>query len=105
MRFPACRYFLLCAVLLSAFVRIDAQQNSDITGLVTDPSGNIIPGAEVKLTENSTGYSRTSTTDTAGLFNFPNLNVGTYTLDVSAAGFQNYHARGIVLNVSRTLRH
>src|SRR4051794_17221037 len=103
MRFPKCRYFLLCAVLL-AFARLYAQQNSDITGLVTDPSGNIIPGAEVKLTESTTGLSRTATTDTAGLFNFPNLNVGTYSLDVSAPGFQGYHASGIVLNVSRTLR-
>jgi hypothetical protein len=104
MRFPSCRYILLCAVLLSAFVPVYAQQNSDITGLVSDPSGNIIPGAQVKLTESTTGYVRTTTTDNAGLFNFPNLNVGTYSLDVSAQGFQNYRASGIVLNVSRTLR-
>ena len=64
MRFPKCRYSLLCAVLLSAFATLYAQQNSDITGLVTDPSGNAIAGAQVKLTENNTGYSRTTTTDT-----------------------------------------
>lgn len=54
----------------------------------------------MKLTETSTGYIRTATTDSAGLFTFPNLNVGTYSLDVTAKGFQNYHASGIVLNVS-----
>ena len=96
---------LLLAFLLFAFVRLYAQQNSDITGLVTDPSGNVIPGAQVTITENSTGFTRTVTTDQAGLFNFPNLNVGTYSLQATAAGFQNYSAKNIVLNVSRTLRN
>ena len=105
MRFPKCRWHLLCVLLLLAFVPSYAQQNSEITGIVTDPSGNVIPGATVKLTENTTGYSRTASTDSAGLFTFPNLNIGTYSLDISAPGFEKYHAGGIVLNVSRTLRH
>src|SRR4051812_3079568 len=104
MRYPKCRWHLLCVVLLSAFARLYAQQNSDITGLVTDPSGNSISGAEVNLTETNTGFSRTVTTDSAGLFNFPDLNVGTYSLQVTAQGFQKYSASGVVLNVSRTLR-
>src|SRR3569833_121321 len=92
---------LLLAFLLFAFVRLYAQQNSDITGIVTDPSGNVIPGAQVTITENSTGFTRTVTTDNAGLFNFPNLNIGTYSLQATASGFQNYSAKNIVLNVSR----
>lgn len=104
MRFPKRRCYLLCVVLLLAFASLYAQQNSEITGIVADPTGNVVPGATVKLTETSTGYSRVATTDSAGLFTFPNLNIGTYSLDVTAKGFQTYHASGIVLNVSRTLR-
>lgn len=99
------RFFLLTAVLLFALSGLRAQQNSDITGLVTDPSGAIIPGAQVTLTDANTGTTRSAVTDSAGFFNFPALNVGTYTLKVSASGFQNYSASGIVLDVSRTLRH
>jgi hypothetical protein len=106
MRFLSCsRWLLLCAVLLATFVPLSAQQNSEITGMVTDPAGNAIVGAQVKLTEASTGYNRAITTDNAGLFTFPALNVGTYTVQVTASGFQNYTANGLVLNVSRTLRH
>jgi hypothetical protein len=90
--------------LLLVPIRPWAQQNSEITGIVTDPSGNIIPGAQVTLTENSTGLSRNTTTDSAGLFTFPNLNVGTYSLKVTAPNFETYNANNVVLNVSRTLR-
>ena len=105
MRFPLCRWFLLCAVLLFALSQSYAQQNSEITGIVTDPSGDAIPGAQVTLTENSTGFVRSATTDSAGLFTFPALNVGTYSLKATAKGFENYTSNGIVLNVSRTLRN
>ena len=106
MRFPQCRRLLLCAAMLFAFplTLIHAQQNSEIDGVVTDPSGGAIPGAQVALTENGTGNTRTATTDNAGLYRFAALNVGTYTLKVTANGFQNYSANGVVLNVSRTLR-
>ena len=104
MQFPKCRLLLLFAILVCAFSQLCAQQNSEITGLVTDPSGNVIVGAKVTITESSTGYTRTATTDSTGLFTFPGLNVGTYSLQVTATGFQNYTSNGIVLNVSRTLR-
>ncbi|UWZ83180.1 TonB-dependent receptor [Occallatibacter riparius] len=105
MRSPRCRLFLLLALLLSAFTTLRAQQNSEITGIVTDPSGNVINGAQVTLTEDNTNFTRTLTTDTAGLFTFPALNIGTYSLQVTAPGFQTYTAHGIVLNVSRTQRN
>lgn len=47
MRFPTCRWLLLSAVLLCALGQLYAQQNSEITGIVLDPSGDAIPGAPV----------------------------------------------------------
>lgn len=104
MRHAIGRLFLLPIVLLFALATLHAQQNSEITGLVTDPSGAILPGAHVTLTETSTGLTRTSVTDSSGLYTFPALNVGTYSLKVTANGFQAYSKTGIVLDVSRTLR-
>ncbi len=105
MRFPKCRGVLPCALLLSAFLLpLHAQQNSEINGIVTDPAGNAIVGAQVNLTNEGTGNARTATTDSAGLFTFPALNVGSYSLEVTAQGFEKYTSKGIVLNVSRTLR-
>jgi carboxypeptidase family protein len=105
MKFPVWRKFLLPVFLLLACAGLYAQQNSEITGVVSDPSGAAIPGAHVTLTNEATGAAQTEDTDSAGLFNFPALNVGTYQLSVAASGFQNYAASGIVLDVSRVLRH
>ena len=79
MRFPKCRGVLLCALVLCTFIPLHAQQNSEINGIVTDPTGNAIVGARVTLTDEGTGNARNATTDSAGLFTFPALNVGTYT--------------------------
>lgn len=98
------RLCLLAAVLLFSFSILNAQQNSEITGLVTDQAGAVIPGATVTLTDTKTGIQRTATTDGAGLYTFPALNVGTYSMKVSEKGFQSFTTTGIVLNVSRTLR-
>lgn len=81
-----------------------AQQNSVITGTVSDKEGAAIPDAQVTITANATGFASTTTTNSVGLFSFPGLNVGTYDLKVVAKGFQAHIAHGLTLNVSQTLR-
>jgi carboxypeptidase family protein len=86
MRFPKCRGPLLCALVLCTLIPLHAQQNSEINGIVTDPTGSAIVGAQVTLTDEGTGNARNTATDSAGLFTFPALNVGTYTVQVTAQG-------------------
>ena len=81
-----------------------AQQNSQIEGSVLDPAGAAVPGAKVILLQTSTGYTSKAESNGSGLFSFPALNFGTYTLTVSAPGFQTYKQPGLVVNISQNLR-
>lgn len=90
-----------CGVLLAAsFVYAQAIANSQISGVVQDASGGAVPGATVKVTQTSTGFTRTVTTGADGSYTIPNLPVGPYELEVTASGFSTYVQKGIVLQVA-----
>jgi hypothetical protein len=59
-----------------------------LLGTVTDPSGNVIPRANVFAISESTGDQRTAVTDPTGSFSFPSLLPGIYTVKVEAQGFR-----------------
>ncbi len=64
--------------------------NVAISGTVTDPSGAVVAGAKVTVTQKNTAAVRTDTTNSSGQFNFPSLQPTTYTIAVQAAGFKQY---------------
>jgi hypothetical protein len=65
-----------------------AQINTaNLSGIVTDPSGSVVPKVEIKVTNPATGYIRTTRTDAAGLYSFQDLPIGQYAVNVSANGF------------------
>ncbi|MGA8089417.1 MAG: TonB-dependent receptor [Terracidiphilus sp.] len=98
------RLFLLSLVLLLTGLAGHAQQNSTITGTVFDKNGAAVPGAEVTLTQQQTGFVSKATSNDSGNFSFNGLNVGTYDLKATAKGFNAFVERGIVVNVSQTTR-
>ncbi|HET7346142.1 MAG TPA: carboxypeptidase-like regulatory domain-containing protein, partial [Acidobacteriaceae bacterium] len=61
-----------------------------IQGTVTDPSGAVVPGAQVTVTSEATGVKHQTVSSGGGLFSFPNLPVGTYNMAVTATGFKTY---------------
>jgi hypothetical protein len=65
-----------------------AQSTGSIRGTVTDPTGAAIANASVTATSTATGTVRTITTNESGIYVFPNLPIGSYTLKISASGFQ-----------------
>src|SRR4051812_47144294 len=81
--------FVFCS--LSA----NAQGLSTIIGTVTDPSGGLVPGAKITIVQQTTGVTRTFTTDAQGQYVFPSLRPSTYTLTVEAAGFNGYRQANI----------
>jgi hypothetical protein len=99
-----CRILLLPLILLLVSLQGRAQQNSTITGTVEDKAGAVIPGAEVTLTQQQTGFVTKAVSNGAGNFTFNGLNVGTYDLKATAKGFNAYLQTGIVVNVSQTTR-
>jgi hypothetical protein len=76
---------------------------SEVDGRVTDPSGQAIAGATVKMTEVDKQVAHTATTDSAGRYRLPNLPAGEYQLVASAPGFKNYVQSGITLQVGNNI--
>jgi len=75
-------------LLLLSAVPAWSQDNATITGLVTDPSGAVVPNGSITLTNNATNQSRETVSNAAGSYRFANVGVGTYTMTVVAQGFQ-----------------
>ena len=73
----------------------------NITGLVTDPTGAALAGAQVSLRNNATNDSRSATTNEAGLYNFPQLPPGNYRLEVEIQGFRKYQIASIALQTAQ----
>ncbi|MFT4113270.1 carboxypeptidase regulatory-like domain-containing protein [Silvibacterium sp.] len=63
---------------------------ADITGVVTDPQGNVLPGATVTLTSLATHESRQVTADAQGAYLFSLLLPGHYSIRVEATGFRTF---------------
>lgn len=65
-----------------------AQYRGSIQGVVTDPSGAVIPGATLTLTNNATNEKQTVQSNGAGVYSFNALPPGTFTLEAEHTGFQ-----------------
>jgi hypothetical protein len=104
MRHTKYRFLLLPLFFVLACAGAFAQANSDITGIVTDQTGAVVPGATLTLTSQATGFTKTTVSGDTGLYDFAGLNPANYDLKVTAKGFQTYVQKGIVVNVSMTFR-
>ena len=94
----------LCLFLFLAIGLTWASIAGGISGLVTDSSGAVIPGATVVATDTQTGVKTTVTTDAKGFYSLPALPVGTYDLQISQIGFKAYTETGLVINANSALR-
>jgi hypothetical protein len=88
--------FLTFLFAASAF----AQSSTSLRGHITDASGAVIPQADVRLTHVSTGTSRSGKSNSEGLYEFPQLQPGTYSLTVAAPGFATSERTNLELLVN-----
>jgi hypothetical protein len=105
---PAVLTLLVALVLTVAVVTSPAWAQvvtGAITGTVADPSGAVVAGATVTLTNTGTGAVQTGTTSGTGNFRFSLLGVGHYDLEVNKTGFRKEKLAGIAVdaNVERGL--
>src|SRR2546427_12334272 len=63
-----------------------------LNGIVVDMTGAMVPGADVVAKHNATGATVSAISNSGGVFSFPALNTGTYTVTVSLQGFKTYVA-------------
>ncbi len=79
--------FLLILWLTAADATAQSGNAGAIRGMVTDPTGAVIPNASVHLINPASGVDRTAQSDALGQFEFPNVTFNSYQIDVSANGF------------------
>src|SRR5215472_11293854 len=79
---------LLLFVLISIFAFSQSVTSGDLTGVISDPSGAIIPNAKVTATSDATGQVFNTTSKAEGFYRFSFLKPGAYTIAASATGFQ-----------------
>jgi hypothetical protein len=99
-----CLASFFCSIafaLLAYSPCLHAQAVGSITGVVTDPSGAVIPGAKVTATRVETGVSQFTVTSGAGTYTIPRLVVGTYNVTAEGPGFKTGTAEGITLDVAQ----
>ncbi len=95
---------VVLTLILCTSVAVHAQNfTASIRGTVTDAQGAAVAGADVKVTNADTQYSRTDKTDKDGSYSFQSLPLGHYTLSVVAEGFKGSEVREIVLHVNDSL--
>jgi len=85
-------------LLLLAMPALHAQTTAQISGTVTDTTGAIIPGATVTLVNEATQDARVVKTNGDGLYSFPALLPSSYTIKVTAKGFEPKNLTGLVLH-------
>ncbi len=95
---------LLLAVSLAAGVASAQTTTGSIVGNLKDPSGALIPGAEVTAIETSTGVKRETISDDSGHFDLRQLPSGVYEVSIELPGFQKFVARRVRVQVRDTVR-
>ena len=99
------RYVAICFALLVSSCAVFAQTGAtgSIQGTVTDPSGAVVSGADVDATNAATGTKTDTVTTGAGFFVIPLLQPGTYTVSVTAAGFESLQQQHVVVDALQTV--
>ena len=80
-----------------------AQSTATLSGSVTDPSGAVVPHAQVTVRGLTTGVDRVATSDSEGNYTIPSLQPGDYSVSVQATGFATYKLASITLQVDQRM--
>src|SRR5260370_6908070 len=98
---------LVCLAVLIGFSAIEAWAQSTsagtIAGQVTDQQGAVLVGAQVRLIDNTTNTTRTTTTNDAGRYNFINVTPCVYDVTISHTGFAQSKVASQTLEVAMPL--
>ncbi|HEX3437396.1 MAG TPA: carboxypeptidase regulatory-like domain-containing protein [Pseudacidobacterium sp.] len=108
---PVCkrtRLALAVLVIIVCFASLSARAQlttATILGTITDPSGSVVPGAQVTAMNVDTKFTRTVSADASGNYRLEFLPIGKYELKVEAPGFKSYSQFNITLNLNDQLRN
>jgi hypothetical protein len=92
---------VLVAVLAFAIPGVAQNSHGSISGTVTDPSGAVIPNAQITVTDTDTGAISHVVTTKAGVYSALELSPGHYKVAVDATGFRSYVREGLTVDVQQ----
>jgi Carboxypeptidase regulatory-like domain len=78
--------------------------SGNIIGTVTDPSGAAVAGAQITITNIGTNASSQITTNDSGNYTAANLAAGSYSVSITAPGFQKFTQQNVRVDVSQSIR-
>lgn len=93
----------LLLAMTSGLGRAQSTGRGSITGTVSDPTGAVVAGASISVTNAATGVSSMTVTNRTGYFEVDSIDSGIYTVKVTAPGFEELDRNGVVLNASNVL--
>ena len=93
---------LLSVAGLMPRVVMAQQATANVNGVVKDPNGAVIANTQVELTNVNTGVVRKTSTNTDGIYNFPSVVPGAYSMQASAPGFSSVSQPPVTLEVGQT---
>jgi hypothetical protein len=88
---------------MSCLLPVWASLGGSITGTVTDPNGLPVTGASVTAVDTATNVRQIVTTNSVGVYSFPELEVGTYQIEVEATSFRTYRHTNLVVHTDTKL--
>src|SRR5271155_2418006 len=96
---------VLCFITFVLFINIGSGQSATgtVSGIVLDPSGGVIAGADVLIVNNATAVQYPGKTNSEGYYVLPNIPPGTYRIQVANSGFKTIIKPDIVIHVEDAL--
>jgi outer membrane receptor protein involved in Fe transport len=92
----------VAALLMSVSGLFGQAADGNLVGVITDPTGAAISGAEVNITNRATNIRTTTTSNPSGEYRFNNVPVGAYDLSLMATGFGPMMQTGIAIDLNKT---
>src|ERR1700761_3404869 len=98
-RLRAFAFLALFVTFIVSVARAQTAVDGAVGGTVTDASGAIVNGAKITVHENATHAEQAATADSAGYFRVIHLQPGTYSVTITAAGFEPYKSVDVLVQV------
>ncbi len=98
-RFVASAILMVLTLALACSVAQAQTASANLSGVVEDQNGAVVPGANVSAVNPATTLQRQTTTNDQGYFTIPLLPPGTYVIRIEAQGFTPLETRDVILNV------
>jgi hypothetical protein len=95
----------ICLLFAVSTAAMNAQSTfGTVLGTVKEPTGAVVPNAQIRITNQGTSVSKSTLTDQTGSYQFVNMDVGTYQVSVEAVGFQKIEFSAFQLGARETKR-